>query len=48
MFTFDNVKFGDIRGKSIDFGIAIKYRVGNGSNFESLYVKRKFDVSSLI
>lgn len=48
MFTFNNVKLGDIRGKSIDFGIAIKYRVGNGSNFESLYVKRKFDVASLI
>lgn len=48
MFSFNNIKLDDIRGKSIDFGIAVKYRVGKGSNFESLYVKRKFDVASLI
>lgn len=48
IFTFNNIKLSDIRGKSVDFGIAIKYRVGNSSNFESFYVKRKFDVGSLI
>lgn len=48
MFTFNRVKASDVAGVRRVFGIAIKYRVGNGGNFETLFVKRDVILSSLI
>jgi hypothetical protein len=48
MFTFNRVKVSDIAGKTRLFGVAIKYRVGNGGNFETLFIKRDVLLNSLI
>jgi hypothetical protein len=48
MFTFNRIKAVDIAGKNRLFGVAIKYRVGNGGNFETLFIKRDVPLSSLM
>lgn len=48
MFTFNSIRKSQIEGKAVDFGIAIKYRVGGGGNFESLFKKDRFRIESLL
>lgn len=48
MFTFNNIRKSDVNNKVVDFGVAVKYRVGNGGNFDSAFEKRRFKMESLI
>jgi hypothetical protein len=48
LFTFNNIKSADIAGLQRVFGVAIKYRLGNGGNFDTLFVKRNVRLASLI
>lgn len=48
MFTFNNIKAADISGLQRVFGVAIKYRLGHGGNFNTLFVKRNVRLASLI
>ncbi|HET7772915.1 MAG TPA: hypothetical protein VFK82_03740 [Burkholderiaceae bacterium] len=47
LFTFDNITAADVNGKSRVFGVAIKYRVGSGGNFETLLIRRDIPLASL-
>ncbi|MEC4677608.1 MAG: hypothetical protein VST69_02495, partial [Nitrospirota bacterium] len=48
LFTYDEVTFEVIRGKSIPFGIAIKYRSGNNENFETLHLLEEISLEVLM
>ncbi len=47
LFAFENITRGDINGKSRNFGVAVKYRVGSGGNFETLLIRRDVSLASL-
>lgn len=47
-FKFDHTTRGALAGKSSRFGVAVKYRSGDGGNFETLLYSRQVDVLSLI
>jgi hypothetical protein len=47
-FTMKGIRLADVRGKSVNYGLAVKYRLGDGNNFQTLHRKVTVPLLSLI
>lgn len=48
LFTFKKVRRQDVSGRKVKFGLAVKYRVGSGGNFETFHSTRDVPLVSLV